>query len=50
MLTAAAVAVAIALSALLCWFFVKDQLYRQVRANLSGAPYDFRTIANGQLA
>lgn len=40
MLTAAAVAVAIALCALACWFLVKDQLYDQVRKNLSAAPYN----------
>ncbi|MFB7665058.1 sensor histidine kinase [Kitasatospora sp. NPDC056138] len=38
MLTAAAVAVTIALSALACWFVVKDRLYEQVRHNLSLAP------------
>ncbi len=38
MLTAAAVAVAIALSALACWFLVEDRLYTQVRQNLSLAP------------
>ncbi|WP_405018785.1 sensor histidine kinase [Kitasatospora sp. NBC_00070] len=38
MLTAAAVAVAIALSALACWFIVRGQLYEQVRSNLRGAP------------
>ncbi|MEV6212281.1 HAMP domain-containing sensor histidine kinase [Kitasatospora sp. NPDC051914] len=48
-LTAAAVAVAIALSALACWFLVRDRLYQQVKDNLRAAPYDFRTIANGQL-
>ncbi len=37
MLTAAAVAVAIALSALACWFIVRDRLYQQVRDNLSAA-------------
>ncbi|MFI5531360.1 sensor histidine kinase [Kitasatospora sp. NPDC051853] len=35
MLTAAAVAVAIALSALACWFIVRDRLYGQVRQTLS---------------
>ncbi|MEW1913387.1 HAMP domain-containing sensor histidine kinase [Kitasatospora sp. NPDC085895] len=38
MLTAAAVAVAIALSALACWFLVRDRLYDQVRNSLRGAP------------
>ncbi|MGE7433567.1 HAMP domain-containing sensor histidine kinase [Kitasatospora sp. NPDC001175] len=38
MLTAAAVAVAIALSALACWFLVKDQLYKQVKQTLQEAP------------
>ncbi|MFB7617654.1 sensor histidine kinase [Kitasatospora sp. NPDC056181] len=37
-LTAAAVAVAIALSALACWFLVEKQLYGQVDRNLSTAP------------
>ncbi|WP_431679886.1 sensor histidine kinase [Kitasatospora sp. KL5] len=37
-LTAAAVAVAIALSALACWFLVRDRLYQQVRNNLRNAP------------
>ncbi|MFJ6384581.1 ATP-binding protein [Kitasatospora sp. NPDC092039] len=37
-LSAAAVAVAIALSALACWFIVEKQLYGQVRADLAGAP------------
>lgn len=37
MLTAAAVAVAIALSALACWFVVKDRLYQQVHDTLVGA-------------
>lgn len=37
-LSAAAVAVAIALSALACWFIVEKQLYDQVRADLAGAP------------
>ncbi|MFF2559935.1 sensor histidine kinase [Kitasatospora sp. NPDC058060] len=36
-LSAAAVAVAIALSALACWFIVEKQLYGQVRADLAGA-------------
>ncbi|MER5865697.1 HAMP domain-containing sensor histidine kinase [Kitasatospora sp. NPDC002040] len=40
MLTAAAVAVAIALSALACWFIVRDRLYEQVRQNLATAPYN----------
>ncbi|MFJ8044999.1 sensor histidine kinase [Kitasatospora sp. NPDC096147] len=38
MLTAAAVAVAIALSALACWFIVRDRLYQQVKTNLANAP------------
>ncbi|GAA5007185.1 hypothetical protein GCM10025734_47980 [Kitasatospora paranensis] len=38
MLTAAAVAVAIALSALACWFIVRDRLYQQARDSLRGAP------------
>ncbi|WP_344463789.1 HAMP domain-containing sensor histidine kinase [Kitasatospora kazusensis] len=42
MLTAAAVAVAIALSALACWFLVRDRLYGQVDANLALAPADVR--------
>ncbi|MER7583999.1 HAMP domain-containing sensor histidine kinase [Kitasatospora sp. NPDC097691] len=37
-LSAAAVAVAIALSALACWFIVEKQLYNQVRADLASAP------------
>ncbi|MFE4519527.1 sensor histidine kinase [Kitasatospora sp. NPDC056783] len=37
-LSAAAVAVAIALSALACWFIVEKQLYDQVRSDLAGAP------------
>ncbi|MGW4649221.1 sensor histidine kinase [Kitasatospora sp. NPDC004289] len=37
MLTAAAVAVAIALSALACWFIVRDRLYGQVEQTLSDA-------------
>ncbi|MFD5435263.1 ATP-binding protein [Kitasatospora sp. NPDC127067] len=37
-LSAAAVAVAIALSALACWFIVEKQLYGQVRADLASAP------------
>jgi two-component system, OmpR family, sensor histidine kinase MprB len=37
MLTAAAVAVAIALSALACWFIVRDRLYEQVQDGLSTA-------------
>ncbi|MCG6495001.1 cell wall metabolism sensor histidine kinase WalK [Kitasatospora sp. A2-31] len=37
-LTAAAVAVAIALSALACWFIVEKQLYGQVRHELENAP------------
>ncbi|MQS12898.1 HAMP domain-containing histidine kinase [Streptomyces kaniharaensis] len=37
-LSAAAVAVAIALSALACWFIVEKQLYNQVRADLAGVP------------
>ncbi|WP_323185532.1 HAMP domain-containing sensor histidine kinase [Kitasatospora sp. NBC_01287] len=37
-LTAAAVAVAIALSAIACWFLVSQQLYQQVRANLTASP------------
>ncbi|MBO1419650.1 HAMP domain-containing histidine kinase, partial [Streptomyces sp. FH025] len=36
-LSAAAVAVAIALSALACWFIVERQLYGQVRADLASA-------------
>lgn len=40
MLTAAAVAVAIALSALACWFVVEGKLYGQVRADLGRAPYE----------
>ncbi|MFJ6775857.1 ATP-binding protein [Kitasatospora sp. NPDC091257] len=36
-LSAAAVAVAIALSALACWFIVEKQLYGQVRADLASA-------------
>ncbi|MFI6447877.1 sensor histidine kinase [Kitasatospora sp. NPDC050543] len=36
-LTAAAVAVAIALSALACWFIVEQRLYSLVRANLTSA-------------
>ena len=42
-LTAAAVAVAIALAAFACWFVVKDRLYQQARDNLRDAPSDFRT-------
>ncbi|GJF28176.1 two-component sensor histidine kinase [Kitasatospora sp. NE20-6] len=38
MLTAAAVAVAIALAAFACWFVVRDRLYDQVRDTLKGAP------------
>ncbi|WP_395294848.1 sensor histidine kinase [Kitasatospora hibisci] len=37
-LTAAAVAVAIALSALACWFIVEKQLYGQVRHELENVP------------
>lgn len=37
-LSAAAVAVAIALSALACWFIVEKQLYGQVRTDLASAP------------
>ncbi|MFJ9697143.1 sensor histidine kinase [Kitasatospora sp. NPDC101183] len=37
-LSAAAVAVAIALSALACWFIVEKQLYNQVRADLADTP------------
>ncbi|MFJ9953189.1 sensor histidine kinase [Kitasatospora sp. NPDC091207] len=37
-LTAAAVAVAIALSALACWFIVEKQLYGQVRHDLENVP------------
>ncbi|MFG3228308.1 sensor histidine kinase [Kitasatospora sp. NPDC048194] len=37
-LSAAAVAVAIALSALACWFIVEKQLYGQVRNDLASAP------------
>ncbi|MFD0278381.1 sensor histidine kinase [Kitasatospora sp. NPDC127111] len=37
-LTAAAVAVAIALSALACWFIVEQRLYDQVDRNLATAP------------
>ncbi|MFE7525968.1 ATP-binding protein [Kitasatospora sp. NPDC057542] len=37
-LSAAAVAVAIALSALACWFIVEKQLYNQVRSDLASAP------------
>ncbi|MEU1419725.1 HAMP domain-containing sensor histidine kinase [Kitasatospora sp. NPDC005751] len=37
-LTAAAVAVAIALSALACWFIVEKQLYGQVRNDLQNVP------------
>ncbi len=37
-LTAAAVAVAIALSALACWFIVEKQLYGQVRNDLENVP------------
>ncbi|MEV7023496.1 HAMP domain-containing sensor histidine kinase, partial [Kitasatospora sp. NPDC093558] len=37
-LSAAAVAVAIALSALACWFIVEKQLYSQVRTDLASAP------------
>ncbi|MBV6701162.1 HAMP domain-containing histidine kinase [Kitasatospora aureofaciens] len=37
-LSAAAVAVAIALSALACWFIVERQLYNQVRTELLSAP------------
>jgi len=38
MLTSLAVAVAIALSALACWFVVRDRLYQQVRTSLSEVP------------
>uniref|UniRef100_UPI0036D8FFB5 sensor histidine kinase n=1 Tax=Paenibacillus glucanolyticus TaxID=59843 RepID=UPI0036D8FFB5 len=38
MLTAAAVAVAIALAAFACWFVVKDRLYQQAKDNLASAP------------
>ncbi|MFE3876630.1 ATP-binding protein [Kitasatospora sp. NPDC059146] len=37
-MTAAAVAVAIALSALACWFIVERQLYDQARSDLANAP------------
>ncbi|MFI9323451.1 ATP-binding protein [Kitasatospora aureofaciens] len=37
-LSAAAVAVAIAMSALACWFIVERQLYGQVRTDLANAP------------
>ncbi|WP_369183430.1 sensor histidine kinase [Streptomyces sp. Y1] len=37
-LSAAAVAVAIAMSALACWFIVHKQLYDQVKSDLAGAP------------
>ncbi|MEV7775235.1 HAMP domain-containing sensor histidine kinase [Kitasatospora sp. NPDC086791] len=37
-LSAAAVAVAIALSALACWFIVEKQLYNQVRHDLANSP------------
>ncbi|MER7673689.1 HAMP domain-containing sensor histidine kinase [Kitasatospora sp. NPDC096128] len=37
-MTAAAVAVAIALSALACWFIVHKQLYDQVRTDLASTP------------
>ncbi|MFH8383714.1 sensor histidine kinase [Kitasatospora sp. NPDC018058] len=37
-LSAAAVAVAIAMSALACWFIVDKQLYGQVRTDLASAP------------
>ncbi|MEU4586442.1 HAMP domain-containing sensor histidine kinase [Kitasatospora aureofaciens] len=37
-LSAAAVAVAIAMSALACWFIVERQLYDQVRTDLASAP------------
>ncbi|GAA4860447.1 HAMP domain-containing sensor histidine kinase [Kitasatospora terrestris] len=40
MLTAAAVAVTIALAALACWFVVEGKLYDQVRNDLARAPYD----------
>ncbi|WUK17044.1 HAMP domain-containing histidine kinase [Kitasatospora sp. NBC_00374] len=40
MLTAAAVAFAIALSALACWFLVRDRLYEQVHNNLAEAAAD----------
>ncbi|WP_280689842.1 HAMP domain-containing sensor histidine kinase [Kitasatospora sp. GAS204B] len=42
-LTAAAVAVVIALSALACWFLVSQRLYQQVRANLAASPLDVVT-------
>ncbi|MDH6579583.1 HAMP domain-containing sensor histidine kinase [Kitasatospora sp. MAP5-34] len=38
MLTAAAVAVAIALSALACWFVVERQVYQQVKTGLAAVP------------
>lgn len=38
MLTAAAMAVAIALAAFACWFVVRDRLYDQVRDSLGGGP------------
>ncbi|WP_441250832.1 HAMP domain-containing sensor histidine kinase [Kitasatospora sp. McL0602] len=52
MLTAAAVAVAIALSALACWFVVSDRLYAQVDTNLAAAPTSTPPIPlrNGQFA
>ncbi|MER6298653.1 HAMP domain-containing sensor histidine kinase [Kitasatospora sp. NPDC001539] len=43
-LSAAAVAVAIALSALACWFIVEKQLYGQVETELRNAPLPQRAI------
>lgn len=45
MLTAAAVAVAIAVCAFSCWFIVRNQLYTQARENLSNAVVGSRTFA-----
>ncbi|RKT16476.1 two-component system sensor histidine kinase MprB [Streptomyces sp. 1114.5] len=45
-LSAAAVAVAIALSALACWFIVEKQLYNQVRTDLANAPLPPRVTLN----
>ncbi|MGW4804003.1 sensor histidine kinase [Kitasatospora sp. NPDC004272] len=44
MLTAAAVAVTIALAALACFFVVKGKLYGQVRSDLSRAPMNLMSI------
>ncbi len=44
MLTAAAVAVAIALSALASWFLVKQRLDQQVKDNLAASPTEFLLI------